>query len=201
MPGVTDQALKNCQQAIRNGLKLQQELARYWTGVISQSGLRRRIGKNRVSGFAATSATSIPAAQKRVEEIMELTEKNYKAGADLLKKATDAAQTASVAESQTKWLDVWNVFHSGRAHQCRVHCADQQSPFGFLDGVCAEKRGCRPSPGGTGRLTRGGPGERANAPTWSNRSRPAARWRTRVGKFPDSPLPASPTVHRLKLRP
>ncbi len=106
MPGVTDQALKNCQQAIRNGLKLQQELARYWTGVISQ-GASAPDWQKRVSGFAATSATLIPAAQKRVEEIMELTEKNYKAGADLLKKATDAAQTASVAESQTKWLDVW----------------------------------------------------------------------------------------------
>jgi hypothetical protein len=49
----------------------------------------------------------LPLAQRRMEEVMSLMEKNGKAGAELMKKAVDAAQTPTVAESQAKWMEFW----------------------------------------------------------------------------------------------
>jgi len=34
-------------------------------------------------------------------------EKNGRTGAELMKKAVDAAQTPAIAESQAKWMDFW----------------------------------------------------------------------------------------------
>jgi hypothetical protein len=48
-----------------------------------------------------------PASQKRMEEMLDLAEKNGRAGADLLKKAVAAAQAPAIAESQSKWMEVW----------------------------------------------------------------------------------------------
>ena len=42
-----------------------------------------------------------------MEEVISLMEKNSKTGAELMKKAVDAAQTPVIAESQAKWMDFW----------------------------------------------------------------------------------------------
>jgi len=46
-------------------------------------------------------------AQRRMEEVMTLMEKNSRTSAELVKKAVDAAQTPVVSESQAKWMEFW----------------------------------------------------------------------------------------------
>ena len=60
----------------------------------------------------------MPLAQRRMEEVMDLVEKNGKTGAELVKKAADAVQTSAIAESQAKWFEFWTS--SVRAMQSNV---------------------------------------------------------------------------------
>ncbi len=65
--------------------------------------------------------TPVPLTQRRVEEMLALMEQNSRAGAELMKKAVDAAQTPGLSESQTKWMEFWTssigAFRS-RAEAC-----------------------------------------------------------------------------------
>jgi hypothetical protein len=60
----------------------------------------------------------MPLAQRRMEDVMDLMEKNSRASAELMKKAVDAAQTPVIAESQAKWMEFWTS--SLRAMQSNV---------------------------------------------------------------------------------
>jgi hypothetical protein len=103
---MADQAMKNYEQALKTGLKLQEEAGRYWGGLFNQNASTQDWQK-RFLGFAGVANSLAPAHQKRMEEVLDLVEKNTRSSADLMKKAVDAAQTPVIAESQSKWLDVW----------------------------------------------------------------------------------------------
>ena len=61
-----DKAMKNYEQAIRTGLKLQEEAAHLWTNVLNQSASPHDWQK-RFSGATTVANGIIPAAQKRLE--------------------------------------------------------------------------------------------------------------------------------------
>jgi hypothetical protein len=100
-----DKAMKNYEQAVRTGLKLQEEAAHLWTNLLNQSASPQDWQK-RVSSASTVANGVLPAAQKRMEEILELVEQNTKASTDLLKKATEVCQTTTLPECQSKWLDL-----------------------------------------------------------------------------------------------
>jgi hypothetical protein len=106
MAEVAEAALKNYQQALRTGLKLQEEAGKWWASAWNQASLTEDWQK-RVNCATGVANSLMPLAQKRIEEVMSLFEKNSEAGAQLLKKAVDAAQTPALAESQAKWMDFW----------------------------------------------------------------------------------------------
>jgi hypothetical protein len=103
VPGaeVFDQALKNYEQTLRNGLKLQEEAGRWWSSLLNQassvSDLQKRV-------TALTNEVVAP-TQKRMEEYLGLIEENNKTNVELLKEALDLAQTTAPAEYQAKLLD------------------------------------------------------------------------------------------------
>ena len=103
---MAETAMKNYEQAVRTGLKFQEEAGKWWGSVFNQGTLAQDWQKrfNNVTGMANTL---LPLAQKRMEEVMTLVEKNGRTGAELMKKAVDAAQTPVIAESQAKWLEFW----------------------------------------------------------------------------------------------
>lgn len=103
---MADQAMKNYEQALRAGLRLQEEATRFWSGLLNQSPPAPDWQK-RFQSFAAAGNGMFPANQKRMEEMLDLAEKNGRTGADLLKKAVSAAQAPAIAESQSKWMEVW----------------------------------------------------------------------------------------------
>ena len=100
----TDQVMKNYEQALRSGLKVQEEIWQSWCAMLNQSPLGSEWPK-RFLGAAGGGNGIVLGAQKRVEEAVALMEKNAKLGADLVKKAVDAAQASGIAESQSKWMD------------------------------------------------------------------------------------------------
>jgi hypothetical protein len=63
--------------------------------------------QKRFNNLTAMANEVMPVAQERMEEVLDLMEKNTQTGADLMKKVVDAVQTPVIAESQAKWLDFW----------------------------------------------------------------------------------------------
>jgi hypothetical protein len=104
---MADQAMKNYEQALRSGLRMQEEASRFWTGLLSQNQPSPDWQKS-FQSLTAAARSMYPANQKRMEEMLDLAEKNSQAGAELVKKAVGAAQTPAIADSQSKWLDVFS---------------------------------------------------------------------------------------------
>jgi len=100
-----DKAMKNYEQAVRTGLKVQEEAAHLWTNLLNQSASPQDWQK-RFSGATTVANGFLPAAQKRLEEVVHLVEQNTKASTELFKKAADVCQTTTLPECQSKWLDL-----------------------------------------------------------------------------------------------
>lgn len=106
MSDIADKALKNYEQIVKTGLKLQEEASRCWTSLLNQ-GASLQDWQKPFTNMTAAANEILPQAQKRVQEVLDLVEKNTRTGTELLHKAADAAQTPVIAESQAKWLDFW----------------------------------------------------------------------------------------------
>jgi hypothetical protein len=103
---MADAARKNYEQALRTGLKLQEEAGKWWSSMLQQTTLAQDWQK-RVNNATGMAANFMPLAQRRLEEVMNLMEQNSHTSTELIKKAVDAAQTPALAESQAKWMDFW----------------------------------------------------------------------------------------------
>src|SRR2546421_53960 len=106
MSDIADKALKNYDQIVRTGLKLQEEAGRCWTSFLTQAASMQDFHKS-FTNFSTVANGVLPEAQKRVQEVLDLVEKNTRTGVELMRKASDAAQTPVIAESQSKWMDFW----------------------------------------------------------------------------------------------
>jgi hypothetical protein len=102
----TNQAMKNYEQALRTGLRMQEEAVKWWSGIMTQAATTQD-WQNRMNGAANLANEMMPLAQKGMEEALDLMEKNSRTGSDLVKKAFEAAQTPVIADSQAKWMDVF----------------------------------------------------------------------------------------------
>ena len=100
-----DQALKNYEQTLRSGLKLQEEAGQWWTNLLTQATSAKDWQK-RVT--AATQEVISP-TQKRMEEYLALLEESNRTNVDLLKKALEAAQTSAPSDCQAKWVGFWEA--------------------------------------------------------------------------------------------
>jgi len=97
------EALKNYEQTLRAGLKLQEEAGAWWTNVLTQAGSAQDWHK-RMSGRASEILTP---TQKRMEEYLALVEQNNRTNVELLKQAMEAAQTTTPADCQAKWFQFY----------------------------------------------------------------------------------------------
>ena len=97
-----DQALKNYEQALRAGLKAQEEAAAYWTKLFNQTASRSDVQKQ----FTSVANDVIPPAQKYMESCVGLVEQNSRAGVELVKKGIDAAQTSDINDLREKLMDI-----------------------------------------------------------------------------------------------
>lgn len=107
MTELADKALKNYEEAIRTGLKLQAETMQNLTNSFSQAVPSANDWEKAFNRFASMASNAMPAVEERVEEVLELTEKNGRLGADLMRKSFEASQCTGIGDSQQKWVDVW----------------------------------------------------------------------------------------------
>ena len=111
---VFDQALKNYEQTLRTGLKLQEEASRWWTNVLSQATSAQDWQKR-----VTTAANDVIApTQKRLEEYLALIEQNNRTNVELLKKATEASQVAAPRMHKRNGWILWKH----RSLRCRRMC-------------------------------------------------------------------------------
>ena len=95
------QALKNYEQALRTGLKIQEEAGAYWTKLFNQAASRPELQKQ----LTAMASDVIPPTQEYLEGYLELLEHNSRASVELMKKGMDAMQTPNLADAQGKLFD------------------------------------------------------------------------------------------------
>jgi hypothetical protein len=103
---MAEQVVKNYEQALRSGLKVQQEAGQWWNTWMNQS-VPAADWQKRFPTFTNMVNDYVPAARDRMEEVAELLEQNTRTGTELLKKAADAAKAPVIADSQAKWMDFW----------------------------------------------------------------------------------------------
>jgi hypothetical protein len=95
---------KNCEQALRSGLKFQEEASHWWGSVFNPAACAQH-WQDQLDSATRTANSLMPLAQKPISELIDLAENNNHIGAGLMRKAIEAAQAPAVAESQAKWTE------------------------------------------------------------------------------------------------
>lgn len=96
-----DQGLKNYEQALRTGLKIQEEAGKCWTSLLNQAVSAEDLQKR----IATFSNDVIPATQKSLAGYLELLEQNSRASVELIKKSMEAAPPTSYPETQARVVE------------------------------------------------------------------------------------------------
>src|SRR5437868_14212417 len=79
---MAEKAMRNYEQAMRTSVKLQEEAGRWWTTMLNQTASANDWQK-RVTNLTSMANGIMPIAQRRMEEMMDLMEKNSRTGAEL----------------------------------------------------------------------------------------------------------------------
>jgi hypothetical protein len=100
-----EQAMKNYEQAIQAGLKLQQDSAKWWMDMISQA----KPAEDWQAKASDMVSESVSVTQKRMEENLKLIEQSSQTSLQLLNKAMEATKAESVSAGQAKMQEVWEA--------------------------------------------------------------------------------------------
>lgn len=100
-----DQALKSYEQAWKTGARMQEESARFFTNLVSQSAAPQDWPKR----VKAMTDEFIPQTQKSMDDGLKQLEVNSRASVELLKKAVSAAQATTPQEAQSRLLGLWEA--------------------------------------------------------------------------------------------
>ncbi|MDB6064108.1 MAG: hypothetical protein JWR26_316 [Pedosphaera sp.] len=98
-----DQAIKSYEQALRTGVRFQEDTARWWTNFLNQSSLTHEWQKQ----VNSVVSQAIPTAQRSMEESLRLIDQGSKTGLNLLKRAMDAPRTNVASDVQSQVQELW----------------------------------------------------------------------------------------------
>jgi hypothetical protein len=101
--GLLDQAVSTFGEALKAGVKIQDEVGKWWTDALDQTGPAMAWQKR----SQAIAQEALPAAQKNAEEWMKLVEKNYAKSINLLKKAFETEQDPAAVRDKVQ--DLWEA--------------------------------------------------------------------------------------------
>jgi len=96
-----DQGLKNYEQALSTGLKIQEAAGMCWTKLLNQAVSPQDLQKH----INSLANDVIPATQKSLESYLELLKQSSHASVDLIKKGMEVAQTKNVPDTQAKVVE------------------------------------------------------------------------------------------------
>ena len=100
--GVFDEAVATFNDAVKAGVKVQEEIGKWWSDALEQTGPAEQWQKK----SKAVLSEAIPAAQKNAEEWLKLIEQNYKRSLGLFKKAWEV-QPGDAADMRAKSQQLW----------------------------------------------------------------------------------------------
>lgn len=100
-----DQAVKSYEQALKTGVKMQEESAKYFSNLVNQTTSPQDWQKR----MKTMTDDFIPQTQKSVDEGLKLIEQTSRASIELLKKAVATGQPSSVQDAQAKFLGLWEA--------------------------------------------------------------------------------------------
>ena len=98
-----DQAMKSCEQALRTGVRLQEDATRWWTNLLHQTSWTQDWQRQ----VSTAMSHAIPTAQKNVEESIRLIDQSSKTGLNLLKRAVEAPRTNAASDVQSQVQEIW----------------------------------------------------------------------------------------------
>jgi len=105
MAEMLEQAIDTYNSAFKTGVRMQEEVARWWTDLLGDASPVQDWQKR----TQAMIADAIPLAQKTAEEGLRVIDQNYRNSLDLLKKVFDAAQSDSVADARDRMQTLWEA--------------------------------------------------------------------------------------------
>ncbi len=100
-----EQAVDTFDAAVKAGVKLQEEAAKWWSDVLSEAGTAQDWQKK----MQAAMAEAIPTAQKNAEEGLKVLDQSTRSGLELMKRAFEAGQSESIAQAQAKAQELWEA--------------------------------------------------------------------------------------------
>ena len=99
-----DEAVSTFNDAVKAGVKLQEEIGNWWSDALDQVGA----GEQWQRKSKALFSEAIPVAQKNAEEWLKLAEQNYRRSMALFKKAWEV-QPGDVGEMRAKSQELWEA--------------------------------------------------------------------------------------------
>jgi hypothetical protein len=100
--GVFNEAAETFNEAVNAGVKVQEEIGKWWSDAFEQAGAAEQWQKK----SRAILDEAIPAAQKNAQEWLKLVDQNYKRSLGLFKKAWEV-QPADPADMRAKSQELW----------------------------------------------------------------------------------------------
>jgi hypothetical protein len=98
-----DQAMRSYEQALRTGVRLQEDTARWWTNFLHQTSWTQDWQRQ----VSSVMSHAIPTAQRNMEESLRLIDQSSKTSLNLLKRAVDAPRTTAVSDVQSQVQEIW----------------------------------------------------------------------------------------------
>jgi hypothetical protein len=124
-----EQAMKSYEQALKTGMKLQEDSAKCFSNLVSQTTTPQDWQKR----MKTMTHDFIPQSQKNVDEALKIIEQTGKTSIELLKKAVESGQSVSVQDAQTKFLGLWEAsLNAMRDTALSVTQANQKSIESWL---------------------------------------------------------------------
>jgi L-rhamnose mutarotase len=118
-----EQAMKNYEQALQAGLKLQQESGKWWMDMMAQTGSPQE-WQTKASEAASESLSM---AQARMEENLKLVKQSTRASLDLLNQAMEATKADTVSSGQAKMQELWeSSLEAVRANAMAINQANSK---------------------------------------------------------------------------
>jgi hypothetical protein len=106
MTDMAEKAIRNYEQALKTGLKLQEEAVKCWSSLVNQGTPAQEYQKG-FANLTRLANDALPIAQRRMEEVLQLVEKNSQTGTELMRKAVEAARSPVTGNGQNKWTELW----------------------------------------------------------------------------------------------
>ncbi|MDB6124960.1 MAG: hypothetical protein JWQ71_3953 [Pedosphaera sp.] len=98
-----DQAMKSYEQALRTGVKLQEDTTRWWSNFMNQSAWPQELQRQ----VSSVMSQAIPTAQRNMEESLRLIDQTSRTGLNLLKRTMDGTRSNPASEAQSQVQELW----------------------------------------------------------------------------------------------